>query len=320
MQVDEALQKEKPEDPQKQGEQLFDLVEELYGQGFLRIALGIIKDNQEVLRQVPSAQVVHGSILLEVGELDEGFRVLNQLAAVIGENPQHPGFAGVKWHNAVALSRLAKADYAGASEAWSEQLKLFAMFDKAPELSRGLMRALPFVAAVESQIGGFARWPMMSLQAARIPLDSASSGRYEPTLLRAIANLEAGNLANAKFILEELIGEGGEHGMRPLASLYYQQLSDDANADVLDTSVDPWESFTFPDSGENSEPEATENQESENAETDEASTDSSSDNDSKDTVDTSESTTPETSDNQNPGEKTEPNGDDGDSQSTDSDE
>ena len=320
VQVDAALEKEKPEDPQEQGEQLFGLVEELYGQGFLRIALTIIKDNQEVLRQVPSAQVVHGSILLEVGELDEGFRILNQLAAVIAENPQHEGFVGVKWHNAVALSRLAKADYAGASDAWSEQLKLFTMFDKAPELSRGLMRALPFVAAVESQIGGFARWPLMNLQAASVPLNSASSGRYEPTLLRAIANLEAGNLANAKFILEQLIGEGGDHSMRPLASLYYRQLSDDANADVQDTSVDPWESFTFPGNADTSESATGEAKNEEPADgdsssTDDSSTDSNPDSDSEDSASESGD-----ADNQNPDEKETQSEDDAAPEAADSDE
>lgn len=252
-QVAEALDQELPEDPQQQAEQKFALVSELYSQGLFRIALNVINDNLDLLRQLPQTDVIRGQILLESGELEDGYKVLNQLAAFIAENQQNPAFAQVRWHTPVAMSRLAKADYAGASNAWGEQVKIFDLIDSSPQVSKQLMQALPLVAAVESSIGGrFPAWPLMNIQSASMPLNVASSSRYEPEFLRAIANIEAGNLANAKFILEGLISDGGVHPLRPLAEVYYHQLSDEARSVIRETTVDPWQEFEFPQADEKS--------------------------------------------------------------------
>lgn len=249
--VDEAMKAELPEDPQQKAEQIFSIVASLYNNGMYRIALSLINDHLDLLRQLPQTDVIRGQILLESGELEDGFRVLNQLAAFIAENPQNPAFAQVKWHMPVAMSRLAKADYAGASSAWGDNVKIFDMIDDSPQVSRQLMQALPLVAAVESSIGGrFPAWPLMNIQSASMPLNVASASRYEPEFLRAVANIEAGNLANARFILEGLITEGGVHPLRPLAEVYFYQLSDDAGEVIREMTVDPWEEFEFPDSDE----------------------------------------------------------------------
>lgn len=247
-QVDEALAGSMPEDPQEHARQKFGLVQQLSTDGYTRIALRLMKQNVDLLRQIPQAELLRGELLLETGELEDGFTVLNQLASVARDNPQRPGFEGLRWHGPVALSRLARADYAGAVEAWGDQLAVFENAQDSPELARTMMQALPLVPAVETQIGGtFASWPLLTLQAAQLPMLAIPAGQYEPTFLRALASIESGNIANAKFILEGLLTDGGDNPLRPLASVYLYQLSDTADALLAESSLSLWQEGEYPD-------------------------------------------------------------------------
>lgn len=247
-QVNEILEQETIEDPQQLAQQRFALVQQLAEEGQILMALKICKDNLDLLRAIPQCELLRGRMLLEAGELEDGALVLNQLAAVIGENPNHPGFAGLAWHLNVALSRMARADYPGAADIWAEQLRIINEIQRSPQLAESTMRGLPLVPAVESGIGGeFTAWPLSHLQAAQIAMTAVPASQYEPSLLRALAEIESGNVANARFILEGLVSEGGEHEYRPLASAYLRQLSDDAAELIADSSIDPWEDFEFPE-------------------------------------------------------------------------
>ncbi|MEQ9411003.1 MAG: hypothetical protein RIK87_25050 [Fuerstiella sp.] len=248
-QVDEFLAQEMPEDPQQHAQQKLSIVQQLYNDGHVRIALKIMKDNVDLLRPFPQAELLRGQMLLEVGELEDGAQVLNLLAAAIQEQPNNPGFAGLTWHLPVALSRLASADYPGAVDVWDDQLSLFARVEKSPELSRNMMTALPLIPDVESRIGGqFPNWPLMHLQTVQLPMGTLPASAFEPQLLRAVANIESGNVANARFILEGLITSGGDSELRPLAEIYLQQLSDEASKLIAASRLDPWEDFQFSES------------------------------------------------------------------------
>ena len=218
---------------------------------------------RSLLKRLPESELLRGHLLMEVGELEEGYRVLGGLAEVMKSKKEDPAYAAVKWHMPVALSQMVRADYVAAAETWEEQLSLFDRASKAPQMAKALMSGLPLVPAIDSQVGGqFPVWPLTSLTSAQLPLNVVSSGRYQPTLLAAIADIEAGNVSNARFVLEKLIANGGEHSLRPLASIYYEQLARNGSELVDDTTVDPWEEFVFPgdeSKDEESEDSATQN-------------------------------------------------------------
>lgn len=261
LQIDEFMSQDMPEDPQEHAQQKFEVIRQLIGDGHIRIALNIAEENLDLLRPLPQAELLRGQMLLETGQLEDGSLVLNQLAAVIGENPNHPGFAGIAWHQPVAMSRIARSDYPGATEVWSEQLSVFNDAAKDPTLSMAEMRALPGVPNVETSLGGkLSPWPLAHLQDV-YRTTVLPQLRYTPSFLRALADIESGNVINAKFLLNGLISEGGDHQYRPLAAIYLRQMNDEADTLIAESSLDLWEDFEFPSLDEES-PESADKTES----------------------------------------------------------
>ena len=261
--INDYIEQGMPTDLQEHAAQKFQMVQNIYNEGHVQVALDLAEDNIDLLRSVPDAELLRGRMLLEVGRLEDGYAVLNQLAAVIRENAQNPEFARLRWHESVALSQLSKGVYTQAIEVWNEQLNVVAdVENKAPELSQPIVANLPLVAAVEAQINGrVPNWPILCIQAASVSLDSVPSSRHAPLFLTAIANIESGNVANAKFILEGIIKDAGGGVYRPLAEVYLSQLTDDAQQLMEESYMNSWENFEFPevasDAQENDSPKAT---------------------------------------------------------------
>ncbi|MCP4173561.1 MAG: hypothetical protein GY758_22635 [Fuerstiella sp.] len=265
--VDELLAQQPPDDLQEYSMQMLTVIEQLHQDGHLRLALNLANEKIDLLRADPRAEMLRGQMLLETGELEDGFEVLNQLVAIIRENQQRPEFAGLQWHTPVALSQLAKAAYPSAVDAWRDKVDVFMQFGSSPEIGRSLMQTLPLVPAAESRIGTMVPpWPLSHLVNSQMPLTALPSGQVEPRFMMAMAGIESGSIANARFLLQSLISDGGENRFRPLAEVYLRQVSDDAATLIDDARADLWEDFQFPEAeiaptSENQEnsPEATKN-------------------------------------------------------------
>lgn len=250
--LDEVLSGNIPEDPRENAQQKIIIASQLYNDGFVELALGILEDNIDLVRAVPQAEVLRGQLLMETGRLEDAFAVLNQLAAVIRDNPGQPEFAAVRWHTPVALSQLAKAAYPAAIEAWEDQASVFDSYEtQAVGEFRNLIRSLPLVAAVDSNLAAVLPTFATSLVVqSQLPLSIVPAARFEPKFMTAMANIEQGNPANARFILEGLVADGGENPLRPLAEAYLLQLSGKADEIIESTAVSLWEDFTFPEASE----------------------------------------------------------------------
>jgi len=247
-QMNAFIEQGMPTEPQEHAAQKLQMVEQLYNQGHVRLALNLAEDNIDLLRSQPQAELLRGKMLLEVGKLEDGYSVLNQLAAVAREQQLRPEFSTIQWHDSAAISQLAKGAYTSAIEIWEEQLALMANAEnKVPELSQPIIRTLPLMPAVESKINSVVpNWPLLLIPAARVSLDSVPASRAAPTFLIAMANIESGNVAGAKFILEGMVTEGGSNAYRPVAEIYLSQLSDDATELITNSDLDAWEDFEFP--------------------------------------------------------------------------
>ena len=83
------------------------------------------------------------------------------------------------------------------------------------------------------------------------------------SIMRAMANIESGGVANAKFILEGLVSNGGDHSLRPLAAIYLRQLSENATELIAAAAFNPWEEMDFPETdGEGETKESTDGEKS----------------------------------------------------------
>jgi hypothetical protein len=126
------------------------------------------------------------------------------------------------------------------------------------------MRSLPLVPEVEAQMSNkVSVWPMFHLQDCAVPVSRVPNEEYEPTFMRAMANIESGGVANAKFILEGLVSNGGDHSLRPLAAIYLRQLSENATELIAAAAFNPWEEMDFPETdGEGETNESTDGEKS----------------------------------------------------------
>ena len=213
------------------------------------MALELAEANVDLLTGFPQAELLRGEMLLETGQLEDGYSVLKRLEAVARENKDSPEFAGLPWHNMVALSNLAKGAYPSAVEAWAAQLAVLRDVENTtPPFIQQMLRSLPLVPDVEGRTaGGFGKWPVLHLESAKLPMDAIPRQRADIMMYSAMANMEAGNLANARFALQELVTETGDHRFGILGEIYFSQLSDDAGTLIADSRMNPWEDFEFPE-------------------------------------------------------------------------
>lgn len=243
------LEKEEPEDPQALAMQRYETINELNQGGHTRIALDMAEENVDILRALPQAELLRGEMLLEVGQLEDGFSVLNQLAAIIRENKNRPEFNTIPWHDSVALSHLAKGGYKNALETWNEKLTLLKDVENStPQLVQAMVRNLPLVPEVDGRMGGgFGKWPLAQTRTATVPMDRIPRGRSETAMLAAVTNVESGNIANARFALKDIVAESGQNKYQILAQIYLSQVIDDAPEFIAAATMNPFEDFEFPE-------------------------------------------------------------------------
>lgn len=248
-QLGKFLEQEEPEADADKARMKFQIIGQLFAEGHTLVALEFAEANIDLLAGLPQAELLRGEMLLEAGKLEDGYSVLSRLEAVARENKDSQEFANLPWHNMVALSNLAKGAYPSAVEAWSAQLALLRDVENStPPLIQQMLRSLPLVPDVEGRTaGGFGKWPVLHLESTRIPLDAFPRQRADIMMYSAMANIEAGNLANARFALQELVTETGDHRFGVLAEIYFSQLSDDASTLIADSRLNPWEDFEFPE-------------------------------------------------------------------------
>ncbi|MCP4170396.1 MAG: hypothetical protein GY758_06440 [Fuerstiella sp.] len=246
--IDETLEQQPPEDIQEHAQQKLTIIRQLHEAGHVRLALTLANDNTDLLQTLPDAELLRGQMLLETGELEDGFEVLNRMVAIIQENQQQEGFAGLQWHAPVALSQLAKGAYPSAVDAWREKLDVMVKFAGNPQISRSLLQTLPLVPAVENGIGApLPNWPVSHLIGSQIPMTTLPREQVEPRFMMAMAGIESGNIANARFLLKGLITDGGENAFLPLAEIYLRLVSEDAASLIADSGADLWEDYLFPE-------------------------------------------------------------------------
>ena len=243
------LDQDEPEDPQDLAQQRLQMITELNAGGHTRVALDLAEENVDILRALPQAELLRGEMLLEAGQLEDGYSVLNQLAAIIRENKNRPEFSTIRWHDIVALSHLAKGGYKTAIETWNEKLSLLKDIENTtPQIVQALVRNLPLVPQIEGTMGGgFGKWPLMQIESARVPMDAIPRGRSETSMFAAVTNIESGNIANARFGLQELVSESGQNKYQILAQIYLSQIMDDAPELIADATMNPFEDFEFPE-------------------------------------------------------------------------
>ena len=100
--VEEFLQNNPlSEDTAEKTNQLIAVASDLAQSGFSLQALELLQEYGDLIRQNPVGQSLMGSLLLETGSVEEGFRMVNQLSLVAREQPA--AFVGIRWHFPAAL-------------------------------------------------------------------------------------------------------------------------------------------------------------------------------------------------------------------------
>ena len=233
-----------PEDPVEKANRVLGIASELAQSGFSLQALKLLQEHTDLVRQNPIGQALLGALLLESGAIEEGFRLLNQLAMVAREQPA--SFAGIRWHFPAAVSQLSLADYVSAVDYLSQQLKDVEQAAATPEPYRNILLSAPLASeyAMLPQ-AMLPQWPIGHLNSIAMPVTGITRAQSDVRFLIAMCHVEDGNVQKARLVLQALISEGGESPYRQLAA-YYLSLIDDNGAKFIDEhTLDNWEDFEF---------------------------------------------------------------------------
>ena len=213
--------------------------------GLPRKALQILQEKSALVKFDPFGSLLFGQMLLEAGDLEEAHRSLAALKSAAQAQPQV--FAESEWQLPVATSELAICDYGSAASTWTAQLADLKKLVFAPELYAGALFSLPLVADVNMAINDkLPIWPFQHGLTAGDAVRSATEVRAEIVLLMAMARVEEGDLKNAKTLLQSILSECGDTGCRPLATVYYSLMDDDAEKFVETNTFGNWEEYLFP--------------------------------------------------------------------------
>ena len=230
------------EDPQQHAMQKLQIVQELSNAGLVQTALDLCEENADLLITIPQFDFVRGNLMLEAGELEEGYQLVKRATVVAQEQPAL--FQLVQWHAPAAIACLAKAEYPEAVEIWNEQAGLFHQVDKDPAMINTLLTSLPLVSEVESGIGlPFPAWPFAQCGAMQRPMKAIPMARTEPLFMTAMVQLESGMVDNARLTLQKIVEDEGEVQYRPLSIVYLNYLRDNAQEIVADTVLNQWEEW-----------------------------------------------------------------------------
>ena len=246
-----------PEEPQRLAQYHYGVASTLNNRGFVLKALEYMQQHDALLQPLPPARVLKGQILLEVGELSEAFLLLNGVAEVAQDSKYRQEYAGIPWQFPVAVSHLGKAAYDKAAEAFESQYTAVGLTDgPPPQVVQAMLKTLPLVPAVETAIQTkVSSWPLMQLNSSQFPMISLPSAKALPLLRMAVLNLEAGRIDEAQKQLKELTETTGDSPYLALAAVYLQQLGEDARKELIDSRLNPFTAFEFPEiAGEETAP------------------------------------------------------------------
>jgi tetratricopeptide (TPR) repeat protein len=208
-------------------------------------ALQMLQEKSDVMRANPLGSVILGQLLMETGELEEAHRVLSILSQEATKQPAM--FAGVDWQLNTAVSQLGIGDYTSAAETWTTQLNMTNKQAVSDQLYSSALFSLPLVADVNFVVNDVLPvWPFRSGMLIADLGRNANSPRAEASLMLALLKLEEGELAEAKKHLSRIIFEYGETQSRPLATIYFLMMDDDAVQKLEKTQVSLWEEFEYP--------------------------------------------------------------------------
>ncbi len=254
LQLEEELAKlPETKEPAEKGMLISGLASSVAQSGLSRHALNLVRENESLITSNPIGRVLEGQLMLECGELEDGYTVLNQIGAIARD--QKGDFGAGRWHLPAAVSQLCIADYAGAIDYWSQQLDEVEVAAKAPEAYQDLLLTLPLLA--ENALLPSAmlpQWPVSHLSGMIIPAKGISSARAEVRFLIAMCHIEDGNMQSARLILQAILSECGASPYRQLAAQYLVLIDEKSAEFINQNSLDEWEPFEFP--GENQTPPA----------------------------------------------------------------
>lgn len=229
-------------DPQERSQQILSMAAGLVQLGFDRRALQILDENEELVQQNPVSRVLRGRLLMESGELEDGFTVINQVAAIAREQPQV--FVGTGWHFPAAVSQLSVADYGGVIDYWKAQLEEIDEAGRAVEPRRDLLLTMPLAGEVAMLPQAMLpQWPVGHLGALQIPTQGLSNARAETRFLMALSHIEEGNTQSARTLLQSIVAECGSTPYRNLVSFYLALIDDNAAQFIEQNTLNDWEDF-----------------------------------------------------------------------------
>lgn len=237
-------EKQPPAEPAERAAQLLNVAGSLVQLGFDRRALKLLNDRQDLVQQNPVARLLRGRLLLECGELEDGFAVINQVGAIAREQPT--AFAGTGWHFPAAVSQLCLADYTAAVDYWKSQLEEVELAREAPEPNRNLLLTMPLAAEATLLPGAVVpQWPMGHLGALQIPAQGIAHARAEVRFLIALSHIEEGDTQAARLILQSILSECGQTPYRTLVAFYLALIDNSAGPFIQQNTLDDWEDFEF---------------------------------------------------------------------------
>ena len=249
------------EDPEQRKLQVEQLVFQLEQSGFVKAALEIVKENRSLLENNLRIELRIGTMMLEAGEFQEGTELLDRIGARAEQSKGDPTLAQVDWQNDVMLGHLIRANYLRSTDLLAQR---FRTVSAAQPLS-----PLVFISPID-----FTQDPR-AIFAPDIPYSqwlvwsgksNVANDLCEKEFLQALFKIESGNTAIARDVITRLITDEGNHRYYSLATLYLNQLTDEA-ADIINNSrpkITP-EEFEFPEIDDEDDSETTENEATEDA-------------------------------------------------------
>jgi tetratricopeptide (TPR) repeat protein len=229
-------------DPTERGDQVTALATQVARNGFQLRAVELLREHSDVINRNVMGQVLLGDLLLQTGECEEAYSILNQLANVAREDPVN--YQAVGWNLPTALSQLVMANYGEATSLLNMQLQQFDGADKAPETWATALMTAPLGADSDVEINTpGAAWPVLHAQGLQIPMKGIPAIRAGVLLQTAMLHVEEGNTERAKLFFRTIVSDFGNTPYRPLAIYYLLLIDEDAVEFVDQYTLDDWEVF-----------------------------------------------------------------------------
>jgi tetratricopeptide (TPR) repeat protein len=232
------------QDPTLRGNQVVERATEIATAGHQRRALELLQEHADVVRPNPVGQVLLGDLLLQTGDCEQGYQVLNRLASAAREHPQ--SFVGVDWFRSTAFSQLVTANYGEAASILSLQLQQFEVAEQSPETWGAALMSSPIVPdtglAISSAVPA---WPMIHTQGLQIAMKGLPAVQANICLKIALIHIEEGNTERAKLFLRTILTDFGDSPYRALAIFYLVMIDSDAGEFIEEYTRDDWEPFEF---------------------------------------------------------------------------